>query len=190
MGQLYRRTLGDGLCSLATKVLPYIRFLLVVLCSGITLAGAGCNKHRWKGGVPPQPTPYPVLSFSTEKTLAIAAMVRVALNVVPANAAACLSIDIPKYGEPFHYYPDSVLLKAVEGKIKVVSERDCPQAGNVEPYHVWATQLQYFGANQAKGTVISAVRSVRYVLPCYVRRVSRHNWRPSCGPGMNEILGP
>jgi hypothetical protein len=156
----------------------------------MTLAGVGCNKHRWKDGVPPQPTPYPILSLSTEKTLAVAAMVRVALNVVPANAVACLSIDIPRYGEPFRYYPDSVLLKAVEGKIKIVSERDCPQAGNVELYHVWATELQYLGANQAKGTVISAVRSARYVLPCYVRRMSRHNWRPSCGPGMYEIGGP
>jgi hypothetical protein len=167
-----------------------MKFTLVLLCAGITLAGAGCNRHRWKDGVPPQPIPYPVLSLSTEKTLAVAAMVRVAVNVVPANAVACLSIDIPRYGERFQYYPDSVLLKAVEGNVKIVSERNCPAPGDVEPYHVIATQLQYFGANQAKGTVISAVRSVHYVLPCYVRRMSRHTWRPSCGPGMYEIMGP
>ena len=61
--------------------------------------------------------------------------------------------------------------------------------GYGEPYHIIATELQYLGANQAKGTVIGLGISVRYVLPCYVRRMSRHNWRPSCPFGAYEILG-
>jgi len=104
--------------------------------------------------------------------------------------------------------PDSALLKAVEGKAKILSEKDCPPSywnvysrekpfesikalpGYVEPYHVWAAKLKYLGANQAQGEVVGAVMSLRYIRYCYARRMSRHNWRASCPGGVNEILGP
>jgi len=184
-----------------------VRFVSFFLCVVVTLSGTGCIKHKWKGGVPPQPTPYPVLSLSTEKTLAVASMVRKFVNGFPANSVACLSIEIPRYGEPFHYYPDSMLMKAVEGLVKVVSERNCPPSywnatspgkpfeplkpppGYIEPWHVFVTDLEYFGANQTRGTVIGYIRSVGYSLVCYALRISRHNWRPSCPAGNYMILG-
>ncbi len=183
-----------------------MRFISVLVCAAITLSGTGCIKHKWKGGVPPQPTPYPVLSLSTEKTLAVASMVRVMVNTLPDNTVTCLSIDIPKYGESFNYNPDSLLLKAMEGKVKVVSDKNCPPSywnthrtdkpfelvkpppGYVEPFHVFITDLQFLGANHAKGTVIGTARSVRYSLPCNAFRTSRHNWRPSCLAGSYMIM--
>jgi hypothetical protein len=185
-----------------------VRLVSFVLCVVLTLSGTGCIKHKWKGGVPPQPTPYPVLSLSTDKTLAVASMVRKFVNGFPPNSVACLSIDMPKYGEPFYYDPDSAMLKAVHGIVKVVSDKDCPPTywrmytrenpqeevkpppGYVDPIHVFITDLQFLGANQVKGIVNGTVKSTRYTLPCYARRMSRHNWRPSCPFGTYTIFGP
>jgi len=184
-----------------------VRFFGLFLCGVVTISCTGCAKHKWKDGIPPQPTPYPVLSLSTEKTLAVAAMVRKFAGGF-ADKTVCLSIDVPKHVEPFSYNPDSTMLKAVEGILKVVPENDCPPnywrrytlehpheevkapPGYVDPMHVVVTDIQFLGANQVKATVFGTMTSTRYTLPCYARRISRHNWRPSCSHGMYQIFGP
>src|SRR5438045_9771500 len=119
----------------------------------LTLFSTSCSKHgRFKDGMPPQPKPYPIRSLSTEKDLALAAMVRVVLSQLPANSTACLSFSSLNHGFYFQHDADSILRRASGGIAKIVTETDCPPSyggfyvvmpnepkrpeGYVDPYHV------------------------------------------------------
>jgi hypothetical protein len=182
--------------------------ITIALFAGFTLLATGCIKHgRFKNGVPVQQRASPPLGLSTEKNLALAAMMRVVFPLLPQNSTACLSVDIPKYGYPFLYDPDSTLLKAADGTVKVTAETTCPPsyhsagfyvvtpnepkapAGYVNPSHVSISDIHYLGANQVRGQVTAWIGAFRMIRYCYALRLSRHNWRAACPGGLNEILG-
>jgi hypothetical protein len=182
--------------------------IIITLLAALMLSATGCIKHgRFKNGVPVQQRASPALGLSTEKNLALAAMMRVVLPALPQNATACLSVDIPKYGYPFLYDADSTLLKAAGGIVKVTAETTCPPSydyggfhvvtpnepkpppGYVNPYHVSIGDMHYLGANQARAQVTARLQAYRMIRYCYARRISRHNWRAACPAGVNEILG-
>src|ERR1043166_8368823 len=101
--------------------------ITVALFFSFVLWATGCIKHgRFKNGAPIHPKPYPVLSLSTEKDLALAAVVRVVLRQLPANSTACLSFTSLKDGFYFLNAADSVLRNASGGIAKIVTESDCP----------------------------------------------------------------
>src|SRR5438270_7252017 len=180
----------------------------VIAIAALTLLTTSCIKHgRFKDGVPVQQRASAPLGLSTEKNLALAAMMRAVLPGLPRNSTACLSVDIPKYGYPFLYDADSTLLKAAGGIVKVTAENACPPsygyggfhvltpnepkppAGYVNPYHVSIGDMHYLGANQARAQVTARLQAYRMIRYCYARRMSRHNWRAACPAGVNEILG-
>jgi hypothetical protein len=182
--------------------------ITIALFAGLMLLAAGCIKHgRFKDGVPIQRKASPPLGLSTEKNIALAAMMRVVLPELPRNSTACLSVDIPRYGYPFLYDADSTLLRAADGIVKVTAETACPPsydyggfheltrnapkppAGYVNPYHVSIGDMHYLGANQVKAQVMARLDAYRMIRYCYARRMSRHNWRAACPAGANEILG-
>ncbi|MFN2602930.1 MAG: hypothetical protein ABR582_09275 [Gemmatimonadaceae bacterium] len=181
--------------------------ITIALISTFVLWTTGCIKHgRFKNGVPIQPKPYPVLSLSTEKDLALASMVRVVLSQLPANSTACLSFTNLKYGSYLQHEADSVLRGASGGIAKVVTEGDCPPSygrcqfcvitgnepkrpeGYVDPYHVTIEDIHYDGANQVRATVTAKVVGYHQIRYCFTRRMSRHNWRAACPAGSNIIL--
>jgi hypothetical protein len=177
-----------------------IAFLPVVM-----LCMSGCIKHgRYTGA--PQPKPYPVRSLSTEKDLALAAMVRVVLSQLPANSTACLSFTSLRHGFYFQHDADSILRRASGGIAKILTETDCPPSyghggfyvvmpnapkrpeGYVDPYHVTIEDIHYDGANQVRAIVTAKVPGYHQIRYCYASRTSRHNWRAACPGGSNIIL--
>lgn len=180
----------------------------VIAIVALTLLSTSCIKHgRFKDGMPPQPKPYPVRSLSTEKDLALAAMVRVVLSQLPANSTACLSFTNLKYGFYFQHDADSILRVASGGIAKIVTETDCPPSyghggfsvvmpneprrpeGYVDPYHVTIEDIHYDGANQVRARVTAKLAGYHQVRYCYASRTSRHNWRAACPGGSNILFG-
>lgn len=166
----------------------------IAIAVALALTSESCI-HRHKEW-PPRNT-HKVISFSTERRVAVAAFLHHVLVRFPEIKIACLSLENDE-DAPYAYEPDSALLREIKVPQKLVPSRDCPPTyggpgayrmgetppkpppGYVNPWSVFIKDFEMNGKHQARAVVEVGQFGYRYVHSCYSTRISRHNWRVNC----------
>jgi hypothetical protein len=172
-----------------TAIRPAVLTLFIMLTA---TACVRSTKNRFQKGEAP------VYSITAERREALSSMIAVVIDDLPApRGTICLAFDTVEYGWNYQYRPDSVLLRLLGERRKVVVPKDCPASygrgawevgqtprqpppGYINPYFVHVTRQQYAGPESAGASLVAGQEGYGRHYICSTRRDRPRSWRATC----------
>ena len=193
-----------GLHGLGSNMLRHRRRFRICRLIAAGLLSQGCIKH---GRSRPQTEPPTVYSLGTDRTRAVAAMVKSAVTLLPdERAVACVEFQKMHRGYYYMYRPSEELLTLIGDSPHVVGPNECPRSygqgafhvydpnepkpppGWIDPFYVVIEHESYDGSG-ASAEISFRRPGVEYTNMCNARRVGQRDWIAICRGVSAAMLG-